>query len=47
MHIAKQLAIFLDNWSVLLAFIIIGAVAVPVSLISLSAGGTTLDEAPE
>jgi hypothetical protein len=41
------LAIYLDNWSVFLAYVILAVVAVPVSLISLSAGGTTLDQAPE
>jgi hypothetical protein len=45
--IITGLAISLENWSVLLAYLILAAVAVPVSLISLSAGGTTLDEAPE
>ena len=41
------LAIFLGSWRVLLAYFIFAAVAVPVSLISLSAGGSTLDEARE
>ena len=40
------LSFYLDNWSVLLAYLVISAVAVPVSLISLSAGGVTLDHAP-
>ncbi|MEX2137385.1 MAG: hypothetical protein WEB29_10630 [Chloroflexota bacterium] len=41
------LAIYLENWSVFLAYLAIAVVAVPVALISLSAGGTTLDEAPQ
>jgi hypothetical protein len=41
------LSIYLNNWSVFLAYLVISAVAVPVALISLSAGGTTLDQAPE
>jgi hypothetical protein len=41
------LSIYLDNWSVFLAYLILAVVAVPVSLISLSAGGTTLDQAPQ
>ena len=44
--VVAGMASYLDNWSVLLAFLVISAVAVPVSLISLSAGGTTLDQAP-
>ena len=36
---------FLDNWSVFLAYVVISAVAVPVAVYSLSAGGTTLDQA--
>lgn len=41
------LSIYLDNWSVFLAYVIISAVAVPAAVYSLSAGGTTLDQAPE
>jgi len=40
------LSSYLDNWTVFLGYLILAAVAVPVSLISLSAGGTTLDQAP-
>ena len=40
------LAIYLANWSVLLAYVIIAAIAMPLVLVSLSAGGTTLDQAP-
>ena len=45
--IITGLAISLENWSVLVAYLVTAALAVPVSLISLSAGGTTLDDAPE
>lgn len=41
------LSTYLDNWSVFLAYLVISIVAVPVALISLSAGGTTLDQAPD
>ncbi len=41
------LSAYLNNWSVFLAYVILAAVAVPVALISLSAGGTTLDQAPQ
>lgn len=41
------LAIYLDNWNVLLAYFLIAIVALPVALVSLSAGGTTLDQAPD
>jgi hypothetical protein len=41
------LSIYLDNWSVFLAYLILALVAVPISLVSLSAGGTTLDQAPQ
>jgi hypothetical protein len=40
------LSSYLDNWSVFLAYLILAVVALPVSVISLSAGGTTLDQAP-
>jgi hypothetical protein len=45
--VVAGLSIYLDNWSVFLAFLILAVVAVPISLISLSAGGTTLDQAAE
>jgi hypothetical protein len=41
------LAIYLANWSVLLAYVVIATIAMPLVLVSLSAGGTTLDQAPE
>ena len=41
------LSAFLNNWSVFLAYAILVAVGLPLALISLSAGGTTLDQAPE
>jgi hypothetical protein len=41
------LSIYLNNWSVFLAYVIISAIAVPAAVYSLSAGGTTLDQAPE
>ena len=44
--IIAGLALYLDNWSVFLAYLAISVVAVPVVLVSLSAGGTTIDEAP-
>jgi hypothetical protein len=41
------LAVYLDNWSVLLAYLALSIVAVPMALVSLSSGGVTLDRAPE
>lgn len=41
------LAVYLANWSVLLAYVLIAAVAMPLVVVSLSAGGTTLDQAPD
>jgi hypothetical protein len=41
------LAISLGSWSVLLAYLLITAVTTPLVLVSLSAGGTTLDQAPD
>jgi hypothetical protein len=40
------LAIYLANWGVLLTYVILAAIAMPLVLISLSAGGTTLDQPP-
>jgi len=44
--VVAGLSAFLNNWSVFLAYVILAAVGVPMALISLSAGGRTLDEAP-
>jgi hypothetical protein len=41
------LAIYLANWGVLVTYVIIAAIAMPLVLVSLSAGGKTLDQAPE
>jgi hypothetical protein len=41
------LAIYLANWGVLLTYVIVAAIAMPLVLVSLSAGGTTLDQAPK
>jgi hypothetical protein len=41
------LAIYLANWGVLLTYVVIAAIAMPIVLVSLSAGGTTLDQARE
>jgi hypothetical protein len=41
------LASYLNNWGILLAYLVISGVAVPLAVVSLSAGGTTLDQAPE
>lgn len=41
------LSIYLANWLVLVAYILIAAFAMPLVLISLSEGGTTLDQAPK
>ena len=41
------LAIYLASWSVLVGYVVIAAVAMPLVLVSLSAGGTTLDQAPQ
>ena len=41
------LSAYLNNWSVFLAYVILAVVGVPMALISFSAGGTTLDQAPE
>ncbi|MEX1072767.1 MAG: hypothetical protein WED86_03620, partial [Chloroflexota bacterium] len=45
--VVAGLSVFLDNWSVFLAYLILAAVGVPVVLISLSAGGTTLEQATQ
>jgi hypothetical protein len=44
--VVAGLSAFLNNWSAFLAYVILAAVGVPMALISLSAGGRTLDEAP-
>jgi hypothetical protein len=40
------LAINLDNWWVLVNYLVIGGLAVLIAVLALSQGGTTLDEAP-
>ena len=44
--VAAGLSAFLNNWTVFLAYVILVAVGLPLAIISLSAGGTTLDQAP-
>jgi hypothetical protein len=45
--VTVALAIYLDNWSVVLAYLVISLVAVPLAVVSLSAGGVTIDQAPQ
>jgi len=44
--VVAGLSAYLSNWSVFLAYLILAVIGVPMALISLSAGGTTLDQAP-
>ncbi len=45
--VITALSIYLANWGPLLVYLATAIVAVPVALISLSAGGTTIDQAPD